>query len=106
MANTYNFDGHVLNIVALDSDWLCPTHFKGSQRIHSILFFAAAAAEHCIVRRGSITGPVVFNTGVVAGAGISQVLFDGEKFELALDFSEGVYVNAASMVVVILKKSS
>lgn len=105
MANTYNFDGQVLNISALDSDWLSTTHFSGTQKIKKITFFAAAASERCIIRRGGLTGPIIFDSGVVAAAGMTSEFYD-ERLDLALKFSEGAYVNAASTVIIVLAKTS
>jgi hypothetical protein len=105
MANTYDFDGQVLNISALDSDWLSSTHWNGTQKIKKITFFAAAAAERCVIRSGGITGPIIFDSGAVAGVGMTTEFYD-ERLDLGLEFDDGVYVNAASMVIIVLAKTS
>lgn len=106
MANTYAFDGLVLNISALDSDWVSTTHFKGTQRIRAVIFLPGAAAERCVLRSGSITGPKIYDSGPAAAA-LPPIQIDvGERMDLALVFADGVYVNAASTVVVVLDKTS
>jgi len=108
MANTFNFNGHVMNITAVDTDWVSTTHFKGSPRIKSVGFFAAAQNDRCILRSGSaVTDPIIYDSGpadanlIVANP---QFLIE-EKMDIVLDESEGTY-NAAAVILIILNRTS
>jgi len=106
MANDFTFDGLVMNITSLDSDWVSTTHFKGTQKIKAVCFLPGVAADRCVLRSGSLTGPIFYDSGP-AGATLAPILIPiGERMTIALVFADGVYVNATSKVVIFLEKTS
>lgn len=107
MANTFNYNGQFMSITDVDTDWLSTTHWNAGQRIKSVGFFAAAQNDRCVLRAGSITGPIIYDSGPADAAlavANPQFMID-EKTIIALDESEGTY-NAAAAIIVILHKSS
>jgi len=107
MANTFDFNGHVMNISAVDTDWVSTTHFSGSPRIKSVGFFPAAQNDRCILRAGDITGPIIYDSGPAdANLAVANPQFMiEEKMDIGLDESEGTY-NAAAVIIIILDKTS
>jgi hypothetical protein len=107
MANTFVRSKLVLNITDIDSDWLWSDTWKLHKEgvpVYSIHFIATAAADACVLRDGSITGPVVFHRIAVAVGDQVPSYFGGNIIQLALDFSEGVYT-ADSVIVITLDRS-
>jgi hypothetical protein len=106
MANTYVFDGQFLDIAALDSDCLWTTHFPaalGGVRVHSISFFPGAASEKCVIKNKTDTGAIIFQW-TASGATDERIqYFYGEPIAWVVDFSAGVYANAASRIVIHIK---
>ncbi len=106
MANTFIRGYNSFNITDVDSDWLWSTHWPGHDQgipVWSIHFWGTGANDACVIRDGSITGPVVFHRLAVAVGDQVPSYFGGIKLKLALDFSEGVYT-ALSYVMIVLDR--
>lgn len=107
MANTFVRSKFCLNITDIDSDWLWSDTWPGHDRgvpVQSIHFVATAAADKCIIRDGSITGPVVFHRIATAVGDQVPSYYGGNLIQLALDFSEGIYT-ADSVIIINLDKT-
>jgi hypothetical protein len=100
MANTIAGDAQVVNLSALDSDWLSSSQFKGTPKVKYIIFLAAASDERCIIRKNSTTGPIIFDSGKAATAYTAFRVDINEYWDLALVFADGTYANAASMIII------
>lgn len=102
MANTFVFNGQVLDVIAIDTDWTWSDHWtKNPPKVRKITFTPAAAGDQCVIKIGSAAGPVVFDSGV-AQAGFVPVSqdFGGEPLELFLDVSDGTFNASARLVIV------
>ena len=109
MVNTFIRSFATFNITDIDSDWLWSTTWPGNLQgipVYSIHFVATGANDLCILRDGSITGPIVFHRLAVAVGDQVPSYFGGNLVQLALDFSEGVYTAASYIVVVLDRKGS
>ena len=94
MANTITKSKGMLNLSALDSDWLWSTTYPGHLQgipIWSIAIKAHAAGTICILREGSLTGPIVFHRECVAVGDQVPSYYGGELIQLVLEFSDGTY---------------
>jgi len=107
--NTFNRSKVCLDIATIDSDWLWsdtwPGHGDGVP-VHSIHFIATGAADECVLRDGSITGPIVFHRVVTAVGDQVPSYFGGNVIQLALDFSEGTYTALSHIIIVLDRKGN
>lgn len=109
MANTIVSDGHVIDLVAIDTDWnwydtlTAYGTSKVGVPIQSIQFIPAATDDKCVIKNGSATGPVIFDaTGATAYDG-KIVYYHGEELKPFLDVGDGSY-NAGARVIITLAK--
>ncbi len=94
MANTFTRTKGTLMISDIDSDWLWSTTFPGNLQgiaVQSIHFIAHAAANICVLRDGSLTGPIVFHRNAVAVGDQVPSYFNGELIQLTLAVANGTY---------------
>lgn len=102
MANTFVFNGQVLHVIAIDTDWTWSDHWtKSAPKVRKIMFVPAAAGDQCVIKIGGATGPVVFDSGV-APASFLPVSEDygGESLELFLDVSDGTFNAGARLIII------
>jgi len=104
--NVYTRSKISLNISVLAADWTWIETWPGDKLgvpIHSIHFVATGAADACVIRDGSITGPVIFHRIATAVGDQVPSYFGGNLIQLAIDFSEGIYT-ALSRIIIVLDK--
>jgi hypothetical protein len=99
--NTIRTSGGAIEITAIDSNW---SYTDTYVRIHSIIFIPAAVDDRCIIRDGSATGAVFFdsNTAIDAYDG-KRIPYDGLQFKPYLAVADGQY-GAAARVIIILER--
>jgi hypothetical protein len=111
MSNTVYTDGRIVNISAIDSDWLWNNATNGIIRggdnnvnLAYIYFVPGAAAERLKIHSGQAAGMILFDSGAVTAAGDVRVFgpfpHPGFYCKPVLDFSEGTYANAATMIII------
>lgn len=100
MANVVTRGGGFLTLTGIDTDFLAedlwPEGSIAGVPIQSIDFVIGAAGDKCVLREGSLTGPIIFGND----AGVSrQKYFGGLPVRICMDVSEGTY-NAAAAVII------
>jgi len=99
MANVVTRGGSFLTLTGIDTDFVAEDLWENvaaGKPIQSIDFVIGAAGDKCVLREGSITGPIIFGND----AGVSrQKSFGGMPVRICMDVSEGTY-NAAAAVII------
>ncbi|MCK4976288.1 MAG: hypothetical protein KAS36_05120 [Anaerolineales bacterium] len=105
MANTVTRGGSFLTLSAIDTDVLAsdlwPEQSRAGVPVISIDFVPGAATDKCVIREGSLTGPIIFSHDIAA-ANFPQgreKYFAGKPIRPCMDVSEGSY-NAAALVII------
>ena len=110
MANDITYDGQVIELKSIDSDWNWYdnlTAFATSKvgvPIHSIQFAPATAGDHCVIKNTSGTGPTIFDKEATDKYDDKVVYFHGEELKPFLDVGDGSYNAAAKVIIVFSKK--
>lgn len=106
MANTVTRGGSFLTLSAIDTDFvaedLWPEQAAAGIPIISIDFVPAAGTDKCVIREGSLTGPIIFSKDCVAATfedSGRRKDFQGKPIRPCMDVSEGSY-NAAALVII------
>ena len=102
MANTVTRDGMFLTLSAIDTDFLYTDLWSGRVPIISIDFQPAAATDKCVIREGSLTGPIIFSRdldsdGVWESGGLVKY-FQGQPIMPCMVVANGSY-DAAALVI-------
>lgn len=99
MANTVTKLGGVVDISAIDSNWLLSDTFDVPDGVYvrRIKYFGTAG-DRLIVRHGSITGPVLTVLKTVDGSGLSD-LIDMDNCIPCIKYSECT-ISAGSHIVI------
>jgi hypothetical protein len=79
---------------------LWPEQCVSGVPILSIDFVPAAGTDKCVIREGSLTGPIIFSSDFAAGAFPGNFVKDfyGRPIKPCMDVSDGSY-NAAALVI-------
>ena len=104
--NVYVRSKAALEINTLAADWTWIETWPGDTfgvAVWSIHFIATGAADKCIIRDGSITGPIIFHRIATAVGDQVPSYFGGNLIQLAIDFSEGIYTAGSSINIVLDK---
>jgi hypothetical protein len=100
-ANTVRQSAGVIELTDIDTTWYYTDTYV---KIHSIMFIPAAVDDRCIIRDGSATGPIFFDSNVSIDAyDPKRVEYDGNKFKPYLVVGDGQY-GAAARVIIILER--
>jgi hypothetical protein len=104
-----NPGGNTVELSAIDADWTWSDTFKESKyengiRINFIQFNTAAAADVCIIKDGSATGPKIFKaTGhTIELVREKTVYYGGARMKPFLDEGDGAYNAAATVIINII----
>lgn len=99
MANVVTRGGGFLTLTGIDTDFVWEDlwpNATGGVPIQNIDFVIGAAGDKCVLREGSLTGPIIFGND----AGVSrQKPFGGLPVRPCLDVSEGTYNAAAALII-------
>lgn len=99
MANTVTRGGSFLTLSAIDTDFLSedlwPEQTPSGIPLVTIEFVIAAGTDKCIIREGSLTGPIIF-TNDVGNSKEKQI--GGHPVRPCVDVSEGSY-NAGALLI-------
>lgn len=108
MANTVTRGGSFLTLSGIDTDVLAedlwPEQAVSGIPILSIDFVPAAQTDKCVIREGSLTGPIIFQVDTdIAGQATwtstpNVKNFQGKPIKPCIDVSDGTY-NAAALVI-------
>lgn len=100
MANTITRGGSFLTLSTIDTDFVAEDLWDQSAitgiPIISIDFVVNAGTDKCIIREGSLTGPIIFSND--AGASLFKPI-GGDPIRPCLDVSEGSY-NAGALLII------
>ncbi len=100
MANTITRGGSFLTLSAIDTDVLSedlwPEQTPGGIPIVSVDFVIAAATDKCIIREGSLTGPIIFSND--EGNSLFKP-YAGHPIRPCIDVSEGSYDSGALLII-------
>jgi hypothetical protein len=100
MANTVTRGGAFLTLTGIDTDVLSedlwPEQTPAGIPVISIDFTISAGTDKCIVREGSLTGPIIFSN--IAGEHVIKP-FSGKPIRPCLDISEGSYGATAALII-------
>jgi len=100
MANTVTRGGAFLTLTGIDTDVLAsdlwPEQSVAGIPIVSIDFTISAGTDKCVVREGSLTGPIIFSN--IAGEHKIKP-FGGRVVRPCLDVSEGSYGATAALII-------
>jgi hypothetical protein len=97
--NTVRQSGGVIELTAIDTTWYYTDSYV---KIHSIMFIPAAVDDRCIIRDGSATGPVFFDSNASIDAyDPKRVQYDGNKFKPYLVVGDGQYGSAARVIIIL-----
>lgn len=105
MANTVTRGGSFLTLSAIDTDVLAsdlwPEQSVTGIPILTIDFVPANAADKCVIREGSLTGPIIYSADIAASnfPGYNTKPFYGKPIRPCIDVSEGSY-NAAALIII------
>jgi len=111
MANTItrNTGGNTVELSAIDADWTWSDTFDESKyengiRINFIQFNTAAAADVCIIKDGTATGPKIFKASGNAIDIVDEriVYYHGARMKPFLDVGDGAYNAAATVIINII----
>ena len=61
MANTATKGGLFLTLSTIDTDFVYTDLWSDRVPIQSITFVPAASTDKCVIREGSLTGPIIFS---------------------------------------------
>lgn len=97
--NTIRSSPGVIELTAIDSNW---SYTDTYVKINSIIFIPAAVDDRCIIRDGSATGAVFFdsNKAIDAYDG-KRIPYDGLKFKPFLAVADGQYGSAARVIIIL-----
>lgn len=99
--NTIRTSAGVIELTAIDSNW---SYTTTNVKIHSIIFVPAAADDRCIIRDGSATGAVFFDSNKAIDAyDAKRVAYDGMKFKPFLAVADGQYGSAARVIIILAR---
>lgn len=103
MANTVTRDGMFLTLSGIDTDFIYSDLWSGRVPIISIEFVPGAATDVCVIREGSLTGPIIFQKTMPQVADTWQgdnhiKPFGGQPIMPCMDVSDGSY-NAGALVI-------
>lgn len=104
MANTVTRGGAFLTLSAIDTDVLAsdlwPEQSVAGIPILTIDFVPGAQTDKCVIREGSLTGPIIFSVDIPAAGfpGYNTKPFSGRPIRPCIDVSEGAY-NALALVI-------
>jgi hypothetical protein len=99
--NTIRSSPGAIELTAIDSDW---SYTDTYVQIHSVIFIPAALDDRCIIRDGSATGAVFFDSNKAIDAyDAKRIQYDGVKFKPFLAVGDGQY-GAAARVIIILNR--
>lgn len=104
MANTVTRGGSFLTLSAIDTDVLAsdlwPEQSRAGIPIISIDFVPTNVGDHCRIREGSLTGPIIFDKDVAAPLENSGFLkpFAGKPIRPCIDVSEGSYAGGSLII--------
>jgi hypothetical protein len=97
--NTIRTSAGVIELTAIDSNW---SYTATDVKIHSVIFVPAAADDRCIIRDGSATGAVFFDSNKAIDAyDAKRVAYDGMKFKPFLAVADGQYGSAARVIIIL-----
>lgn len=97
--NTIRKSAGVIELTSVDSNW---SYTETYVKIHSIMFIPAAADDRCIIRDGSATGPVFFDSNkAIDEYDPKRIAYDGKKFKPYLVVSDGQYGSAARVIIIL-----
>ena len=100
MANTVTRGGAFLTLTGIDTDVLAsdlwPEQSVAGIPIVTIDFAISAGTDKCVVREGSLTGPIIFSN--IAGEHKIKP-FGGRVVRPCLDVSEGSYGATAALII-------
>lgn len=99
MANTVTRGGAFLTLTGIDTDVLAsdlwPEQSVAGIPIVTIDFTISVGTDKCVIREGSLTGPIIFSN--IAGEHKIKP-FGGRIVRPCLDVSEGSYGAAAALI--------
>lgn len=99
MANTVTRGGAFLTLTGIDTDVLAsdlwPEQSVAGIPIVTIDFTISAGTDKCVIREGSLTGPIIFSN--IAGEHKIKP-FGGRIVRPCLDVSEGSYGATAALI--------
>lgn len=104
MANTVTRGGSFLTLSAIDTDFvaedLWPEQAAAGIPIVTIDFVFGADTDKCVIREGSLTGPIIFSHDIAAGDFPGNFIkpFGGRPIRPCMDVSDGSY-NAGALVI-------
>jgi hypothetical protein len=100
MANIITRGGSFLTLTSIDTDVLAsdlwPEQSVSGIPVVSIDFAISAGTDKCVIREGSLTGPIIFSN--IAGEHIIKP-FAGKPIRPCLDVSEGSYGATAALII-------
>lgn len=97
--NTIRKTAGVIELTAIDSDW---SYTTTEMAIHSIIFIPGAVDDRCIIRDGSATAAVFFDSNKAIDAyDPKRVAYDGKKFKPYLKAADGQYAASARVIIII-----
>ena len=106
MAVTIERSGLFVTLSNIDTDItaedIWPEQYAAGIPIHSIDFVPAVAGDLCVIREGSLTGPIIFKKDLVAATYQDGGLikpFMGQPIRPCINVSDGSY-NAFALVII------
>lgn len=99
LATTVVQSAGVIELTSIDADW---SYTTTGVKVHSIIFIPAALDDRCLIRDGSATGPVFFDSNKSIDAyDAKRIAYDGREFKPFLKYADGQY-GASARVIIIL----
>jgi len=101
MANTVTRGGLFLTLSAIDTDFVYTDLWSDRVPIQSITFVPAAATDKCVIREGSLTGPIIFSCDLDSDGtweGFYPMVYGGMPLMPCMDISDGSY-DAGALVI-------
>lgn len=104
--NTVTLSGSTITISDIDSDFILGTTYSwmsGGVKLDSVIFIPGAADDECILRDGSLTGPIFFRALAVDAYDEKAWTYKDSPKKVYMEFSDGTY-SAGSIIILNIRQ--